>query len=139
MWLSWLKIWHCHYCGTGLILGLGTSLCRGLGQKEINSGVPVVVQQIQIQLVSMRTQVPSLASLSGLRIWHWRELWCRFQTWLDSALLWLLCRPAATALISPLAWELIYTTGVALKRPKKQKTKKQNLMLRIHEREPEKN
>ena len=24
------------------------------------------------------------ASLSGLRIWHCRELWCRSQTWLGS-------------------------------------------------------
>ena len=32
----------------------------------------------------MRTQVPSLASLSGLRIWHRRELCCRSQMWLGS-------------------------------------------------------
>ena len=29
-------------------------------------------------------QVQSLASLSGLRIWRCRELWCRSQTWLRS-------------------------------------------------------
>ena len=33
--------------------------------------------------------------------------------------LWLWCRPAAAALIRPLAWELPYATGVALKRKKK--------------------
>ena len=38
---------------------------------------------------------------------------------LDPVLLW--CRPAATALIRPLAWEPPYATGVALKR---QETKK---------------
>lgn len=33
-------------------------------------------------------------------------------------------RLAAAALIGPLAWELTYTMGVALKRQKKQKQKK---------------
>lgn len=28
-----LRICHCHYCGLGLILGLGTATCRGHGQK----------------------------------------------------------------------------------------------------------
>ena len=32
------------------------------------------------KLGSMRTWVPSLASLSGLRIWLCRELWCRSDT-----------------------------------------------------------
>ena len=30
--------------------------------------------------------------------------------------LWLWCRPAAIALIQPLAWELLYTAGAALKK-----------------------
>ena len=34
--------------------------------------------------MSMRMQVWSLASLSGLRIWHCHELWCRSQMWLGS-------------------------------------------------------
>ena len=38
---------------------------------------------------------------------------------LDPALLWLCCRLAAEALICPLAWELPYAVGVALKRKKK--------------------
>ena len=33
--------------------------------------------------------------------------------------LWLWCRPAATALIGPLAWEIPYAMGEALKRKKK--------------------
>ena len=33
----------------------------------------------------------------------------------DQALLWLGCRLAATALIRPLAWELTYASGAALK------------------------
>ena len=39
----------------------------------------------------------------------------------DPALLWLGCRPAAAALIRPLAWEPPHATGAALKRPKKKK------------------
>ena len=66
-------------------------------------GVPVVAQQKQTQLVSMRTPVQSLALLSGLRIRRHRELWCR---------------PAAAAPTGPLVWELPYVTGVVLKRKK---------------------
>ena len=49
----------------------------------------------------MRVQVQSLGLLSGLRIWHCREMWCR---------------PAAVALMQPLAWEPPCAMGVALKR-----------------------
>ena len=42
----------------------------------------------------------------------------------DPALLWLWGRPAAAAPIQPLAWELPYASGVALKR-KKEKEKEQ--------------
>ena len=59
----------------------------------------------------MRMQVWSLALLSGLRILHCCELWCRL---------------AAAALIWPLAWELPYATGAALKRPGKKKKRKKN-------------
>ena len=37
----------------------------------------------------------------------------------DLALLWLWCRPAATALILPLSWEPPYAAGAALKSQKK--------------------
>ena len=40
------------------------------------------LSRLRIQLVFMRMQVPSLASLSGLRIQHCHELWWRSQTWL---------------------------------------------------------
>ena len=40
----------------------------------------------------------------------------------DPVLLWLWRRPAATALIQPLAWELPYVVGVALKKKKGKKT-----------------
>ena len=53
---------------------------------KICSGVPVLAQQKQIRLVSMRTQVRSLASLSGLRIRHCCKLWRRSTdlTWIQS-------------------------------------------------------
>ena len=49
----------------------------------------------------------------------------------DPKLLWLWCRPVATAPIRPLAWELPYATGVALKDKQKaplpkKKTQKTN-------------
>ena len=47
-------------------------------------GVPIVAQRKQIWLGSMRIQIQSLASLSGLRIQHFHELWCRPQMWLGS-------------------------------------------------------
>ena len=43
-------------------------------------GVPIVAQRKRIWLASMGTQFQSLASLSGLRIWHCGESWCRLQT-----------------------------------------------------------
>ena len=45
----------------------------------------------------------------------------------DLALLWLWCRPAATALTRPLAWKPPYAVGVALKKDKKTKKKKKYL------------
>ena len=41
-----------------------------------------MAQQKQIRLETMRLQVQSLVSLSGLRIGCCHELWCRSQTWL---------------------------------------------------------
>ena len=88
-------------------------------------GDPIVAQWKQTQLVSTKIQLRSLASLSGLRIWHCHELWCRSQMRLGSELLWLWRRPGATVLVQPLVWELPYATGVAIKRkPKKKKEKK---------------
>ena len=41
---------------------------------------------LRTRLVSMRMQVRSLASLSGLRIWRCHDLWCRLQTLLRSCI-----------------------------------------------------
>ena len=42
----------------------------------------------------------------------------------DPTSLWLWCRPAAAALIRPLAWEPPYAAGAAIKRKRKEKRKK---------------
>ena len=88
--------------------------------QKLNLGVAIMAQQKPIRLASIRTQVPSLASLSGLRIQHCCELRCRSQTRLRSLVAWLWCRLAAIALIHPLAWEPPYAAGVA---PNKDKIK----------------
>ena len=71
-------------------------------------GVPIMAQWKRIWLVPMRTQVRSLAPLSGLRILCCHEL----------------CRPAATVLIRPLAWEPPCAVSVVLKRQKKKSMEK---------------
>ena len=82
--------------------------------KKQNKGVPIVAQQKGIQLGTMRLSVRFLASLSGLRIWHCHELWCRLKVRLGSGVAMLWCRLAAIALIRPLALEPPYAAGVAL-------------------------
>ena len=52
----------------------------------IKWGVPVMMQWQQIQLGTIRLLIQSLALLSGLRIWHCHELWCRSQTQLGSGI-----------------------------------------------------
>ena len=44
----------------------------------------------------------------------------------DPTLLWPWCRPAATAPLGPLAWELPYAAGEALKGQKTEKKKKKS-------------
>ena len=73
----------------------------------------------------MRMWVPSLVSLSGLRIHlHCHELQSGMQTWLVA---WLRCRPAPVAQIRLLAWELPEATGAALKRKKEENKRKKRL------------
>ena len=77
---------------------------------------------IRTQLVSMMLQFQSLALLSGLRIWNCHKpasCTVGHRHGSDLALLWLWCRPATTALIQFLYWELLYAAGAALKRKKK--------------------
>ena len=64
-----------------------------------------------------RTWVPSLALLSGLTIRCCQELWARLKMQLGSSVaVAVAVGPAATAPIGPLAWELPYAMGPALKK-----------------------
>ena len=86
-------------------------------EKKKNNWSSHLEQQKQIQLGTMRMQVQSLASISGLRIGRCCELWCRL---------------VATAPIRPLAWEPPYATGVALRQKDKNKqTNKQKKTLTL--------
>ena len=74
----------------------------------------------------MRLRVRSLPLLSGLTIRRCRELWCRLQMRLGSALLWLWRRLVATAPIRPLAWEPPYAAIAAQEMAKRQKKPTKN-------------
>ena len=87
-------------------------------------GVLILAQQKQIRLGTMRLQVRSLASLNGLRTSIAVSSGVGHRCGSDPSLLWLWCRPAATAPIKPLAWEPPYAMGAALKKVKKTKQNK---------------
>ena len=61
-----------------------TSSAYGVHSEKGHLGVPVVVQQVRTQLVSIRMQVQSMALFSGLRIWHCHKMWYKLQKWLRS-------------------------------------------------------
>ena len=82
------------------------------------SRVPVMAQQKQIWLGTMRLQVQSLASLSGLRLQCWVGCGVGCRCGSDLALLWFWCRLAATTPIIPLAQEYPCAASTALKRQK---------------------
>ena len=54
--------------------------------KKSTNGVPIMAQGKRIRLGIMRLRVPSLASLSGLRIRHCHKLRCRSQIQLGSGI-----------------------------------------------------
>ena len=76
--------WCLHYGFPNSLKKLKTFLECNYYQKEW-FGVPIVDQQKQTWLVTMRKQVWSLAC-SRLRIWCCLDLWCRSQSWLGSHL-----------------------------------------------------
>ena len=82
---------------------------------------PLWLNGLHTQLVSMRMWVQSLTSFSGLRIWHGH---IGHRCSLDLALLWLWRRLPAAAPVQPLAQELPYAAGAALKRKKQKQTNK---------------
>ena len=60
---------------------------------------------------------------------------CRYG--LDPVLLWLWCRPAATALIEPLAWEPPHAVSAALEKTKRQKNPKNKNKTKQNKKESE--
>ena len=69
----------------------------------------------------MRMLVPSLASLSGLGIWHCRVLWCRSQMRLGScvAIAVAVAQAGSYSSNSTPSLDLPYAAGVALKKQKR--------------------
>ena len=60
----------------------------------------------------------SLALLSGLRIQHYHEMWCRLQTQLRSHIAVAMAQAGSCSSNFPIAWESPYVTVVALERKK---------------------
>ena len=79
-------------------------------------GVPVAAQQVK-NLSSIREDAGSISGLTHQVKGSGTAVRCGVgcKQGSDMALLWLWCRPAAPAPNLPLAWELPYATGVALK------------------------
>ena len=94
---------------------------HGRGKTRETLGDIIGTQWKRIWLASTRMQVWSLASLSGLRIRRCRSCGVGHRCGLEPILLWLWCRPVATALIPPLAWEPPYASGAALKKKEREK------------------
>ena len=94
-------------------------------QNWSDTGVPTVAQQKGIRLVTTRLWVQSLASLSGFRIQVGVScgVGCRHGS--DLVWLWLWYRPAAVALMQPVAWEPPHAADVALKSKTNKQTNKQ--------------
>ena len=85
-----------------------------------------MAQGKRIRLGTMRLWVPSLATLSGLRIQHCRELWYKSQMWLGSGV--------AVAVVSSYSSDSTssrrtpYAAGAAFKGQKTKKKKKVTLV-----------
>ena len=96
--------------------------------KKFYDGVPFMAQWKRILLASMRTQVRSLASLSGLSIRRCHELWCRWQTQLGSGI------AVALAQASPCSSDLTPGLGTSMCHgcdPKKTKAPPKKIMLYV--------
>ena len=117
------ELW-CRWAATALIQP-GNSICcrcgpkktkkkkKGRKGKKCRSSRCGSVVRNPTNIHETRTWVRSLALFSGLRI-H-LAVSCGVGHRHSSALLWLWCRPAAVALVRPLAWELPYASGGAPK------------------------
>ena len=69
--------------------------------------------------------IPGLTQWVGDPVLPRRSVGCRHGS--DPALLWLWCRPAAAALIQPIAWKLSYAVGEVLKI--KEEKRKEKILL----------
>ena len=69
---------------TGLADGLDVEDEAKGGVRNDAEGFPLLPSTLRTSLVSMRIQVGSPASFSGLRIQRCRELWCQSQRQLGS-------------------------------------------------------
>ena len=98
-------------------------VCSPLFKTTVQESPALWLSGLKTQLVPVKMQVRSLASLSRLRIWCCCKLWYRLQMELGSCVAVAVCRTAAVALILALTWEPSYAASVALKG--KNKTNKQ--------------
>ena len=92
---------------------LVSSFCLGQFQGGLKvKSYPCDSAGLGPEVVSMRIWVPSLALLSGLRIQRCHKLQHRSQMWLRSGV------ALACSLIRPLAQQLAYVAGTAVKKKK---------------------
>ena len=76
----------------------------------------------------MRTEIPSLASLSGLKTWHCCELWCRLQVQFGSDVAVAVAKADGYSSNStPSLGTSIYHWGSSEKHKKKKKKKENEL------------
>ena len=124
---GWGKKWRCvQLCSPPcLFLRPQTGSLPFRWMKCTSPRVPIVAQWVK----DPHCLSEDVDSIPGLAQWvkiQWcRKLWCRSQMQLRSIVVWLWCRPAAAAPIWPLAQELPYTTGTALKKKKERKKEMQ--------------
>ena len=93
----------------------------------LNSGVPVLAQQKQIWLGTMRLRVWFLASLSGLRIQCCCELWCRLKMQLRSHVAVAVVQACSCSFDWTPSLGTSYAEGTALKNQNQKTNKPKNL------------
>ena len=113
--MQWLRSLPCPCCpGTGLIPGLGISICRCMAKKRKKKKTHQCSLQHPLCPKAGRSthsyRVSSGVASSGQ------------PSWLGSRIVW--SRPVAKVLIGPLAWEPRYAEDAALKRQKRKKKKR---------------
>ena len=92
---------------------------------KVKTGVPVVAQWLTNPTRNHEVvgSIPDLTQWVGDPVLPWAMVQVADAAWIPEVL-WLWCRPAATAPIGPLAWGLPYAVGAALEKPKKKKKRK---------------